>query len=106
MHENLPRILTPVFPIQTRHAVLFGVITFFERLERRHEVVPAGDAGGDDAFGDASGHGAFDDCGDGVHGADDFGLELGWDVEFDLFEEVFRGTEATDYEDVLINRTY
>ena len=63
--------------------------------------MPAGDPRGDDALGDAGGDGAFDDGGDGIHGADDFGLELRGDVEFDLLEEVFRGAEAADDEDVL-----
>lgn len=101
LHKDLPRILTPIFPVKTWDAVGFGVVAFFERLEGRHEVVAARDAGGDDALGDAGGHGAFDDGGDGVHGAHDFGLELGWNVELDLLEEVFRGAEAANYEDVL-----
>lgn len=76
-------------------------MAFFERLQRRHQVVAAGDTGGDDALGDAGGDGAFDDGGDRVHGSDDFGLELWGDVQFDLLEEVFGGAEATDDEDVL-----
>ena len=76
-------------------------MALLEGLERRHEVVPARDAGCDDPLGDARRDGAFDDRGDGVHGADDFGLELWGYVELDLLEEVFRGAEATDDEDVL-----
>ena len=58
-------------------------------------------AGGDDSFSDTGCDGAFDDRCDRVHGTDNFGLELGWDMEFDLLEEVFGSTEATDDEDVL-----
>ena len=51
-------------------------MAFLERLQRRHEVVAARDAGRDDALGDAGRDGALDDGRDGVHGPDDFGLEL------------------------------
>ena len=61
----------------------------------------AGDTRGDDSFGDTGGDGSLDDGGDGVHGADDFGLELWRDMEFNLLEEVFRGAEAADYKDIL-----
>jgi len=101
LHEYLPRILAPVLAIQGRHPVLLRVVALFERLERGHEVVPARDAVGDDALGDAGRHGALDDGGDRVHGADDFGLELWGNVEFDLLEEVFGGAEAANDKDVL-----
>lgn len=106
LHEDLPRVLASVFAVQAGHAVLLRVVALFERLQRRHQVVAARDAGGDDALGDAGGDGAFDDGGDGVHGSDDFGLELRGDVEFDLLEEVFGGAEATDDEDVLEEGRY
>ena len=80
------------------------MVALFERLERSHEVVPPGDARGDDALGDAGGDGAFNDGGDGVHRPHDLVLELGWDVEFDLLEEVFGGAEAADDEDVLCKK--
>jgi hypothetical protein len=64
-------------------------MTFFERLQGSHEVVTASDAVRDNSLSDTGCDGAFDDGGDGIHGAHDFGLELGWDMEFDLLEEVF-----------------
>lgn len=63
--------------------------------------MPAGYSRGDDALSDAGGDGAFDDGGNRVHGADNFRLKLGGDVEFDLLEEVFRGAEAANDQDVL-----
>ncbi len=77
------------------------MMAFFEGLKGCHEVVTTGDTGGDDSLGDAGCNGAFDDGGDGVHWPDDFLLELGWDVEFDLLEEVFGSAEAANDEDVL-----
>jgi len=77
------------------------MMAFFEGLECCHEVVTTSDTGGDDSLGDTGRDGAFDDGGDGVHGPDDFLLELGWDVEFDLLEEVFGSAEAANDEDVL-----
>jgi hypothetical protein len=65
--------------------------------------VTTSNTGCDDTLGDTGCDGSFNDGGDGVHGADDFGLELGRDVEFDLLEEVFRGTETANDEDVLID---
>jgi hypothetical protein len=101
LHENLPCVFTAVFAVEGWYAVLFRVVAFFEGLEGGHEVVTTGDAGGDDSLGDAGCDGTFDDGSDGVHGSDDFVLELRWDVEFDLLEEVFGGTETTDDKDVL-----
>ena len=72
-------------------------------LKRSHEVVTACYAVGNDALGYTRCDGAFDYGGYGVHGAYDFGLELRWDVEFDLLEEVFRSAEAANDEDVLLN---
>ena len=77
-------------------------MALLERLQRRHEVVAARDARRDDALGDAGRDGALDDGRDGVHGPDDFGLELRGHVQFDLLEEVFGGAEAADDEDVLV----
>ncbi len=76
-------------------------MAFLEGLQGGHEVVAAGYSRGDDALSDAGGNGAFDDGGDGIHGADNFGLELRGDVEFYLLEEVFGGAEAADDKDVL-----
>ena len=63
--------------------------------------MPTSDAGRDDALGDTGRDGAFDDGRNGIHGADDFGLELRRDVEFDLLEEVLRSSEAADDKDIL-----
>lgn len=56
---------------------------------------------GDDPFRDTGRDGSFHDGSDGVHRTDDFGLELRWDVEFDLLEKIFGGAEPTDDEYVL-----
>ena len=56
---------------------------------------------GDDSLSDTGRDCTFDDCSYRVHGSDDLRLELGWDVELDLLEKVFRGTETTNDEDVL-----
>ena len=77
------------------------MVTFLKGLQGRHEIVTASHTGGDDALGDTGSDGAFDDSGDGVHRANDLGLELWRNVEFDLLEEVFGSTEATDDEDIL-----
>ncbi len=57
--------------------------------------------GGDDALSDTGGDSAFDDGCDGVHRANDFGLELWGNVELDLLEEVLGSTEAADDKDIL-----
>jgi len=101
LHENLPRILTPILAVQAGDSVRFGMMTLFEGLERRHEVMSSGNTRCYQAFSQTGGDGAFDNGGDGVHGADDAGLELRGDVELDLAEEVFGGAETADDEDVL-----
>lgn len=101
LHEDLPCVFAPVLAVETGHTVLFGVVAFFEGLKGSHQVVTTGNAGGNDTLRDTGCDGAFDDGSNGVHGANDFGLELRGDVEFDLLEKVFGGTEATDNEDVL-----
>lgn len=50
----------------------------------------------DDFFGDISCDGIFDDSGDGIYGLDNFGLELRWNMQFDLLEEVFGSIEVID----------
>ena len=94
LHENLPCVLAPVLAVQRRDAVLLRMVALLERLQRRHEVMAAGDARRDDALGDAGRDGALDDGGHGVHGPDDALLELRRDVEFDLLEEVLGGAET------------
>ena len=63
--------------------------------------MPTSDARGDDPLSDAGCDGAFNDGRDRIHGSDHFGLELRRDVQPYLLEEIFRGTKATDYKDVL-----
>ena len=77
------------------------MVAFFKGLQGRHEIVTASYTGCDDALGDTSSDGTFDYSGDGVHRANDLGLELRGDVKFDLLEEVFGSTEATNDEDIL-----
>jgi len=101
LYEYLSRVFTPILTIQAGNSVCFGMMAFFERLQGGHKVMSSGDAGCDQAFSQPGCHGAFDDGGDGVHWADDAGLELRGDVELDLAEEVFGGAETTDDEDVL-----
>lgn len=64
LHEDLARKLAAVLAVERRHAVRLRVVALLERLQRRHEVVPAGHAVGDDALRDAGRDGAFDDGGD------------------------------------------
>jgi hypothetical protein len=63
--------------------------------------VATGDTVGNHSFGDTGSHGTLDDGSNRVHGTDNLGLILWWDVKLDLLEEVFRGTETTDNQDVL-----
>lgn len=88
LHEDLAGVLAPVFAVERRNTVLLRVVAFLERLQGRHEVVSAGDTGGNDTLCDTGGDGTFDDRGDRVHWSDDLVLELWWDVKFDLLEEV------------------
>lgn len=53
------------------------------------------------SLGDTSSHGTLHDCSNRVHGTDNLGLILWWDVELDLLEEVFRGTKTTNNQDIL-----
>jgi hypothetical protein len=76
-------------------------MALLEWLERGHEVMSTGDTVCDDAFCDAGGDGTLDNGSDRIHGTDDLGLELRWDVELDLLEEVFGCTETTDNKNVL-----
>jgi hypothetical protein len=101
LYEDLACVLAPVPAIQTRHPVLLWVISLLERLEGGHQVVATGNTVGDHSLGDSGGHGALDDGSNGVHRPDHLGLVLGWDVELDLLEEVFRGTEATHDQHIL-----
>ena len=58
-------------------------------------------AGGNDALCDAGGDSTFDNGGDGIHRTNDLGLELRGNVQFDLLEEVFRGTKAANDQNIL-----
>ena len=101
LHEDLARVLAAVLAVQARHPVLLRVVALLERLQRRHQVVPARDPRRHHPLRDARCDGTFDDRGDGVHRPNDLGLELRRDVQLDLLEEVLRGAEAADDEDVL-----
>jgi len=65
------------------------MMAFLEGLESGHKIMSTCYTGCDDTFGDAGSNGTFDNGGDGIHGADDLGLELRWHMEFDLLKEVF-----------------
>ena len=101
LHKDLPCVLASIFAVQTWNTVLFRVVTLFEGLQSRHEIVTASNAGCDDTLGDTGCDSAFDDGSDGIHRANDFCLELWRDVKLDLLEEVFRSTEAADDKDIL-----
>lgn len=101
LYEDLACVLATVPAIQTGHPVLLWVVSLLERLEGGHKVVATSDTVGDHSLGDTSGHGTLDNGSDGVHRTDHLGLVLWWDVELDLLEEVFRGTEATNDQHVL-----
>jgi len=101
LHEDLSCIFTSILAIKTGHTVLFWVVAFLEGLKSGHEVMATGDTRGDDSFGDTSCDGTFDDSCDRVHRANNFGLELGRDVKFDLLEKIFGGTKATNDKDIL-----
>lgn len=101
LHKDLPCILASIFAVQTRYTVLFRVVAFFEGLQGGHEVMTASYTGGDDALGNTGSDSTFNDGSHGVHRANDFGLELWRNVEFDLLEEIFGSTEAADNKDIL-----
>jgi hypothetical protein len=96
LNENLARVLAAILTVEGRNAVLFGVVAFFKGLEGSHEVMPTCNTVCDDTLGNTGCDSSFDDGGNGVHRADDLGLELRRDVKFDLLEEVFGGAETTD----------
>jgi hypothetical protein len=86
LDENLSSVLATIFAIKRRYAILFWVVTFFERLESCHKIVPSSHAVGNDTLGDTSGNCAFYNSCDGIHRPDHFRLELRRHVEFDLLE--------------------
>lgn len=101
LYENLPGILAPILSVQARHAVLLWMVPFFEWLERGHKVMTTSNSRCDDPFGDTGRYSALHDSRHGVHGSNDFGLELRGNVKFDLLEQVFGSTETADYKDIL-----
>ena len=60
-----------------------------------------GYTGGNDTLSDSSCDGALDDSCDGIHGTDNFGLELRGHMEFDLLEEILRCSKTTDNKNAL-----
>lgn len=85
---------------------MFWVVTLLERLEGSHEIMPTRDTVRNDALRDTSCNGSFDNGSDGVHGSHHLGLELRWDMELDLLEEVFGSTETTDNQDILLSLVF
>lgn len=77
------------------------MVTLLEGLQGSHEVVSSRDTVCDDPLSDAGRNSALNDSCDRVHWSDDLGLELRWHVKLDLLEEIFGGTETTDYKHVL-----
>lgn len=101
LYENLASIFASVSAVQTGYSVLFGVVTLFEWLQGGHQVVTTSDTVSDHSLGDTCCYSTLDDGSDGIHGTDDLGLVLRWDVKLDLLEEVLRGTETTDDQNIL-----
>ena len=101
LNKDLTSVFTSIFPIERWNTVLFWMMSFFERLKGGHEVVATRYTRCDDSLGDTCCHCAFDNGGNGVHGSNDLRLELRWDVELDLLEQVLGGTETTDYKNIL-----
>src|SRR6187402_3394106 len=58
-------------------------------------------AGCDHPLSDTSSNGTLNDSGNGIHRSDNLGLELRWDMEFDLLEKIFGCTKTTNHEDIL-----
>jgi hypothetical protein len=88
LYEDLASVLASILSVQRWNTVLFWVVTLFEWLESRHEVMSAGNTMGNDTLGDTSCDSALYDSSDRVHGSDDLGLELRRHVKFDLLEKV------------------
>lgn len=101
LHEDLPGVLAAVPTIKTRYSVLLGVVAFFEWLQRGHQVVSTCDTVGNHSLGDTGCHCTLDNGGHGVHRTDNLGLVLRGDVKLDLLEQILRGTESTNNQDVL-----
>jgi len=97
LHENLPRVLAPVLSVEGRYAVLLWMVTLFERLQSRHEVMSSRNTRCHNTLGDTRRDGALDNGSDGVHGSHDLVLELRRHVESDLLEEILGSTKATNH---------
>ena len=63
--------------------------------------MPTSNTRSDDSFCDACRDGTFDDGCHRVHGSHNLGLELWWNVEFDLLKKVLGGAETADDENIL-----
>lgn len=101
LHEDLTSEFAPILAIKRRNTVLLGMVTLLEWLQGCHEVVSSSNTMRDDALGNASSDGTFDDCCHRVHRTHNLGLELGRHMELDLLEEIFRCTKTADDQHVL-----
>lgn len=88
LDKNLSCVFASVLSIQAGHAVLFWMMAFFEWLQCGHEVVSTCYSRCDDSFCDPCSDSSFDNGGDRIHRTDDLCLELRWDVQLDLLEEI------------------
>ena len=86
LHKDLPGEFASIFAVEGGNTVSLRMIALLEGLQGGHKVVSTSDSVGDDTLGDAGCDGALDDSGNGVHGADDLGLELRRNMELDLLE--------------------
>ena len=101
LDKDLPSVLAAIAAIKARHPVLLRMVSFLERLQRGHQVVPTSHTVRDDPFGNTGSHGTLDDGSDGVHRTDNLGLILRRHVQFDLLEQIFRGTESSHDQHIL-----
>jgi hypothetical protein len=101
LDEDLAGELAAVLSIERRHTISLGVIAFLKGLKSRHEVMSSSNTMSNNSLCDTSSNSTLDNGSHGIHGPDNLGLELGRDMELDLLEKVFGGTETTDNQDVL-----
>jgi hypothetical protein len=63
--------------------------------------MPTRNSVGDYSLRDTCSHCTFDNGRNRVHGSDNLGLILGWHMEFDLLEKVFRSAKTANNKDIL-----
>ena len=69
LYEDLSSVFAPVLAVKTGNTILFGMMSLFEWLQSCHEIVATGDTGSNNTFCNTGGDSTLDDCGDGVHRA-------------------------------------